>query len=588
MAGIDTPAGYTRLERTGTGADAGVYRAWDERAGRWVVLRLFHRFVGDRSEESAFAAYVATSLGLGRNTTIVPVRAGGVTATGRPWLALDPVDARPFSDVLRDDPPSPAVALELTIALADALAWAQPMTHGRVRAESVLIGVDGVPMITDFAAPRPPGTPPPTQRDDVTDLAALMFRAVTGGPWPGRGLEDVQIIGAWPGLTGLFDEVLTPVPAVETMAEFAARLRQVRLRAGARLARSSAADIVGLTSVVPASVVAEPMIPEPPDPTDATDPPDPPGSADPTGPAGPVPSAPALGPAVPAVVRALPMDGAPSARPRRLPALAAALVLLPIGFGVVQLFPGRAGDAAEPPISAVESSAPPDCAPASAGPSGAPALWWPADEGSGQTLCDRSGSGNEAALSPDVGWSASGAAMRFDPGTDAFVSGSGPAVRTDQSFTVMAWVNLADTDGPHGVLSQPGASASGFTLKYEKSNDSWRLTMPRADRNAPELDGTSASSRPRVGTWTHLAATFDAEHGEITIFVDGVAEGTAEHTATWDAPGPVQVARSWSDGVWTDRFHGLIDDVRAYRTELSADGITEIVETSRPTHQDGR
>jgi serine/threonine protein kinase len=230
VAGIDTPAGYTRLERIGTGAEADVYRAWDERAGRWAVLKLFHRFVSGRSEEAAFATHVAASVGLGRNPTIVPVRAGGITKTGRPWLALDWTEGRLLAEVLRDEPPSPADSLRLVIVLADALAWAHslrpPMVHGRIRAEHILVDTTGAPKLTDFAVPRPARARTPA--GDVTDLAALLFEALTGGRWPGRGDPDDRLIGDWPGLTELFDEVLTPAPAIDAMVVFADRLRRVR------------------------------------------------------------------------------------------------------------------------------------------------------------------------------------------------------------------------------------------------------------------------------------------------------------------------------------------------------------------------
>ncbi|SDT74976.1 hypothetical protein [Actinoplanes derwentensis] len=358
MAGIDTPAGYSRLELTSTGADAGVYRAWDERAGRWVVLRLFHRFVGGRSEEAAFAAHVTSAIGLGRNPSIVPVRAGGITATGRPWMALDHIDARPFSEVLRDAPPSPIEAMELVNALADALAWAHStrpsMVHGWIRPESVLITAGRTPMLTHFSAPRPPGTPAPTPRGDVFGLAGLLFQALTGGPWPGRGVDDDWIISGWPGLSVLLDEVLTPVPAVDTMAVFATRLRQVRHGAGVMLPLPAGAG----PEIVPRLTVPD--------------------------------SLPALPVALPAPPKIDEQPPAAYGRSRHLPVLAAALVLLPIGFGVVQLFPGRAVGEAEPvaPAAAVESAAPTVCASDTPVPGTRPSVRSPGDGSSG---CDRPG-----------------------------------------------------------------------------------------------------------------------------------------------------------------------------------------------------
>ncbi|MBG0560847.1 hypothetical protein [Actinoplanes aureus] len=226
--GIDTPAGYTRLQRTGTGAGADVYRAWDERAGRWAVLRLFHRYLGGRAEEAAFAAYCAATVQLGRNPSIVPVRYGGITATGRPWLALDLVDGRTLAEA---EPPSPAESLHLVIILADALAWAHsmrpPIAHGRLRPEHILLDASGAPLLTEFAAPI--GTSAPAPGDDVVQLTLLLFHLLTGHVWPGGDDREISI---WPGLSLLVDQALAPIPQVDTMAEFAVRLREVRRAAG--------------------------------------------------------------------------------------------------------------------------------------------------------------------------------------------------------------------------------------------------------------------------------------------------------------------------------------------------------------------
>ncbi|WP_328463263.1 hypothetical protein OHA21_37485 [Actinoplanes sp. NBC_00393] len=230
--GIDTPAGYTRLERTGSGAEADVYRAWDERAGRWAVLKLFHRYAGGRAEEAAFAAYCAATIGLGRHQSIVPVRFGGITATGRPWLALDLVEGRTLAEALTsEDPPSAAEGLRIVSALAEALARTHamrpPMAHGRLRPEDILLDASGAPLLTEFAAPV--GRPAPTPGDDVVALTLLLFRLVTGAPWPGSGDEA---LAEWPGLALLIDEALAPIPTVATMADFAERLRKVRRSAG--------------------------------------------------------------------------------------------------------------------------------------------------------------------------------------------------------------------------------------------------------------------------------------------------------------------------------------------------------------------
>ncbi|MEV6306021.1 protein kinase [Actinoplanes sp. NPDC051861] len=231
MAGIDTPAGYTRLERMSTGPEGDVYQAWDEHAGRHVALKLFHRYAGGRAEEASFAAYCAVAVGLGRHPSIVPVRYGGITATGRPWLVLDLIEGGTLAEAMRgDSPPAPADALRIAIALADAMAWAHslrpPVAYGRLRPDHILLDPSGAPMLADFVAPLVTTSASPAA--DVVALGTLLFQMLTGNPWPGVPERDDPLVAAWPGLTRLLDQVVAPIPQVGTMTEFAARLREVR------------------------------------------------------------------------------------------------------------------------------------------------------------------------------------------------------------------------------------------------------------------------------------------------------------------------------------------------------------------------
>jgi hypothetical protein len=64
--------------------------------------------------------------------------------------------------------------------------------------------------------------------------------------------------------------------------------------------------------------------------------------------------------------------------------------------------------------------------------------------------------------------------------------------------------------------------------------------------------------------------------GRDHLFVNGKSEDTAEHTDPWNATGPAQIARSWYNGAWADRFAGSIADVRAYQAALPAAEISAI------------
>ncbi|MFI5845436.1 LamG domain-containing protein [Catenuloplanes sp. NPDC051500] len=237
---------------------------------------------------------------------------------------------------------------------------------------------------------------------------------------------------------------------------------------------------------------------------------------------------------------------------------------------------GPAGSA--PPQVRAPRVAPPD------GVTGGLALRWAADEGTGRVAGDGSNAANPALLSAAAGWEAAGhdgkgSALRLSASTpESYAAGARAAVRTDRSFTVMTWVYLTDRRADRGVLSQPGVVSSGFVLRYDKASDSWRVLMPRADASDPVVDVASSTSTPKLRTWTHLAAAFDAATGRVTLYVDGRAEGSAPHPERWQATGAIQAGRARVDTLWTDPFGGALDDVRAYNRSLTAAEIATIAE----------
>ena len=81
------------------------------------------------------------------------------------------------------------------------------------------------------------------------------------------------------------------------------------------------------------------------------------------------------------------------------------------------------------------------------------AVWWRFEETGGPAAYDSSGHGAEGAIGGGavrtaVPW---GHALAFDGG--GHVATHGPVVRTDEAFTITAWVRLDETDGWGTVFS---------------------------------------------------------------------------------------------------------------------------------------
>jgi endo-1,4-beta-xylanase len=206
--------------------------------------------------------------------------------------------------------------------------------------------------------------------------------------------------------------------------------------------------------------------------------------------------------------------------------------------------------------------------------------WWPLDDPSGPTAVDASGGVHPVTLR---GGSRLGATGRL-PGRTAFAgngsdseaSTAGPVLRTDASFTVSAWVALANKGGAEVVASQDGTSNSGFYLMYQQSTDRWEFTVPSAPAAPVTWLTARSTTAPVVGAWTHLTGVYDASAHELRLYVDGTLAGTRAGVTAWNATGSFRIGRSFSGG----RVSGAISDVRAWNRALGAAEVAALATTA--------
>ncbi len=210
---------------------------------------------------------------------------------------------------------------------------------------------------------------------------------------------------------------------------------------------------------------------------------------------------------------------------------------------------------------------------AGAGPVGI----WHLDGVNESTAPDATVNRRDATVKPSVTpWTTGklGDALQFS-GADGLALGAVAPVRTDESFTVSAWVKLAAADDRTGVvLSQNGTANSNFQLHYSGTQKAWAFGMrssPTATTAARVYSGPAVAGR-----WTHLAGVFNADTKTIRLFVDGVEQGVASVPAPWNATGPMQLGRNQSAGAYIDKFRGAIDEVRVYDRLLYAPDVHDL------------
>jgi hypothetical protein len=189
--------------------------------------------------------------------------------------------------------------------------------------------------------------------------------------------------------------------------------------------------------------------------------------------------------------------------------------------------------------------------------------------GSGTTLADRSGTGNNGSIS-GAAWTTAGkngGALTFDGVNDLVTVPDSASLDLTTAYTLEAWVRPTSTSGWRCVMVKetPTTLAYGlYAAGFPNRPSSW-LTI---NGNFVALDGPAAVP---VNAWTHLATTYDGS--TLRLYVNGVQ--VSSKPAPGAAPTSGAPFRLGGNTIWSEWYAGQIDDVRLYNRVLSASEIIE-------------
>ncbi|MCC5578951.1 hypothetical protein IMZ11_25320 [Microtetraspora sp. AC03309] len=145
------------------------------------------------------------------------------------------------------------------------------------------------------------------------------------------------------------------------------------------------------------------------------------------------------------------------------------------------------------------------------------------------------------------------------PGEEPLAQTTGPVIRTDQSFTVAAWLRWSDKDGAYTVIEQKGTHTAPFRL----GNDPDRglvFTFTSADGADAPTEGVLSDVEPPVNEWFHLAGVYDATAKTATLYLNGdVVKSEPISFPAWNAESPLTLGTS---------MRGDLDEVHALQTAL--------------------
>ncbi|SFC04963.1 Concanavalin A-like lectin/glucanases superfamily protein [Micromonospora sediminimaris] len=225
-----------------------------------------------------------------------------------------------------------------------------------------------------------------------------------------------------------------------------------------------------------------------------------------------------------------------------------------------------------------------------------PLAHWPLDTIDGHGLSDQI-SGRHLHSTGSVGWASDtriyGESHASFDGS-SYLSADGVPLDTSRSFSVAAWVRLADADPSDpdpdlptanwNAIGKSGSKVSSFYLgaRIADGQLKWNFLLPSHDvetgNTMVEALSPVALTTRDVGRWTHLAGVYDAHTKQVQLYVDGqLVRSAPRATAPWKANGPLVVGT----GLWTvdgearmtDRWRGQIADVRLWDRVLTWDDL---------------
>jgi len=198
---------------------------------------------------------------------------------------------------------------------------------------------------------------------------------------------------------------------------------------------------------------------------------------------------------------------------------------------------------------------------------------WLFDEGSGNTIGDMSGNGNDGELKGDPQWSEGqfGKALDFNGSSDYVEVPHSDSLNITGNITIVAWIFKRSDDIHGGTIvgkwKQNGDAWSYVLYGLGDSGGGWRLRWD--DGNQTNLEGPYQLPNDE---WIHCAATYDgstmAVYENATEIVNIAASNEIAVTDN-----PVWIG---NDG-YQQHFNGLLDEVAIFSAGLTVDEIEDIM-----------
>lgn len=201
---------------------------------------------------------------------------------------------------------------------------------------------------------------------------------------------------------------------------------------------------------------------------------------------------------------------------------------------------------------------------------------WKFDEGSGAVAEDSSGNGLTAVLNGPVRTPGRvGSALDFDGVNDEVTLPKSPLWSMRTAFTVAAWVATREGTYFQRIFEHGGRNGYPFTAYALILSEAGKVRIEVATGGVHDFV-FGATTLP-LDTWVHVAGTWDGE--VLRVYVNGALDGSKARGGTITQRSTTSsIGYRIPPGESSQRFSGMLDELRLYRRALSAGEIESLYE----------
>lgn len=197
-------------------------------------------------------------------------------------------------------------------------------------------------------------------------------------------------------------------------------------------------------------------------------------------------------------------------------------------------------------------------------------MYFPLDEGKGDTITDASGLGYEGTIN-NAEWveGKNGSALEFN-GEDSFVVVEHQDVFDFTSMTAEVWIKAEESTGDYQfIISQWDSPESEWIFRIN-NEDKLGSVWAFAGEAHPVTKTIDENEYPYGDKWHHIATTFD--DGEQKIYLDGSVVASTSYGGELPS-GEDKLVLGQNGPAGGGHYKGVVDEVGLYNRALTQDEI---------------